>query len=69
VFIQEVFEKIGVTTNEKYRFLLYDDVNSDSLLSKYGIVSRISLSKQSTDPVTWNATVEFTVGDDVTVSG
>ena len=54
VFIQEVFEKIG---------------NSDELLAKYGIVSRISMSKQSTDPVTWNATIEFTVGDDVTVSG
>jgi hypothetical protein len=69
VFIQEVFEKIGIGTNEKHRFLLYDDSNADSLLSKYGIVSRISMSKQSTDPVTWNATIEFTVGDDVTVSG
>ena len=69
VFIQEVFEKIGIDTNEKYRFLLYDDTNADNLLSKYGIVNRISLSKQSTDPVTWNATIEFTVGDDVTVSG
>ncbi len=69
IFIQEVFEKIGITTNEKYKFLLYDDANSNELLAKYGIVSRISMSKQSTDPVTWNATVEFTVGDDVTVSG
>ena len=64
-----MFEKIGITTNEKYKFLLYDDANSDELLAKYGIVSRISMSKQSTDPVTWNATIEFTVGDDVTVSG
>ena len=69
VFIQEVFEKIGIDSNEKYRFLLYDDTNGDHLLAKYGIVSRISLSKQSTDPVTWSATIEFTVGDDVTVSG
>tara|TARA_B100000029_G_C17246852_1_gene841239 strand:- start:83 stop:601 length:519 start_codon:yes stop_codon:yes gene_type:complete len=67
VFLQEEYEKIGISTNEKYEFRIYDDDNSKNLLRKFGIPSRLGFSKGAQDPATWNATMEFTVGEDVTI--
>ena len=69
VAILEIFEKVGIGTNEKHRFQIWDDTNSKSIVDKYGVINRMAMQKNATDPVTWNATIEFTVGDDVTVSG
>ena len=67
VFLQEEYEKIGITTNEKYEFRIYDDDSSKNLFRRFGIISRLGFSKGAQDPATWNATIEFTVGEDVTV--
>jgi hypothetical protein len=67
VFLQEEYEKIGISTNEKYEFQIYDDTASKIFISKFGIISRLGFSKGAQDPATWNATIEFTVGEDVTV--
>ena len=64
---QEEYEKIGITTNEKYEFRIYDDAGSKNLFRRFGIISRLGFSKGAQDPATWNATIEFTVGEDVTV--
>ena len=68
VFLIEIFEKIGISTNEKYEFQLYDDDNSKSLLSRFGIISSINIAKGAQDPAVYNASIEFTVGEDVTVT-
>ena len=62
VFLQEEYEKIGITTNEKYEFRIYDDAGSKNLFRRFGIISRLGFSKGAQDPATWNATIEFTVG-------
>jgi hypothetical protein len=68
VWFTNFFEKLGVSDNFKYRFEIYDMDTSQGLLNKYGIISRISMTKGAADPAVYNATIEFTVGNDVTVT-
>ena len=68
VFFLEVFEKVGMSTDDKHRFVIGDDTNNKNVVSKYGVINRITMQKSSTDPVTWNASIEFSVGDTVIVS-
>jgi hypothetical protein len=68
VFFLEVFEKIGMGTNDKHRFVIWDDTNNKNVVSKYGSITRISMQKSATDPATWNAMIDFAVGDVITVS-
>tara|TARA_R100000963_G_C4645903_1_gene110373 strand:- start:6307 stop:6840 length:534 start_codon:yes stop_codon:yes gene_type:complete len=68
VWFTNFFEKLGVSDNYKYRFEIYDVATSQGLLNKYGIISRITMAKSATDPAIYNATIEFTVGNDITVT-
>ncbi len=62
-----IMEKIGIGSKEKYEFQLWDDVANANLLQRYGIISSINISKSANDPATYNASIEFTVGTDVSV--
>ncbi len=63
-----IFEKVGISSNEKYEFQLWDDDANQNLLQRFGIISMISVSKGAQDPATYNINIEFTVGTDVSVS-
>ena len=67
VFLIENFEKFGIDSNDTHEFQLWDNTNNKNLLSKYGTIKRIGIQKGENDPATFNATIEFQVGTDVTV--
>ena len=71
IALSEYFEKKGFTSTERHRFILLDetlDEDGDVESSKFifnleGLITRLSFQKSGTEPVTWNATVEFQIGD------
>ena len=71
IALSEYFEKKGFTSTERHRFILLDEtlnVDGSVASSKFifnleGLITRLSFQKSGTEPVTWNATVEFQIGD------
>lgn len=71
IALSEYFEKKGFTSTERHRFILLDEtLNEDGSVasSKFifnleGLITRLSFQKSGTEPVTWNATIEFQIGD------
>lgn len=67
VALSEYFEKKGISGAERQRFVLLDvdednSSNSRFIFNQEGLITRMSFQKAGTDPVTWNATIEFQVG-------
>ena len=67
VYFINTFEKEGISDGLAYEFQMWDDSNNKNLISRYGVISRIGIQKGANDPATYNATIEFQVGTDVTV--
>jgi len=63
VALGELFEKRGFTGEDKHQIILRDATNNFSIYSQKGLISRISFQKSGSDPVTWNASVELTIGE------
>ena len=63
IALAELFEKKGFTGEERHQFILRNDTDSYNIFSQEGLIQRIQFQKAGTDPVTWNATIEFQVGD------
>jgi hypothetical protein len=71
IALSEYFEKKGFTSTERHRFILLDEtlnVDGSVASSKFifnleGLITRLSFQKSGTEPVTWNATIEFQAGD------
>ena len=62
VALSEYFEKKGISGAERQRFILFNEGDDKYIFSQEGLITRMSFQKAGTDPVTWNATVEFQVG-------
>jgi len=63
VALSEIFEKRGITTYDRHEVILRNSTSNYNIWVQEGIISRLSFQKNSTDPVTWNATIEMTIGD------
>ena len=65
VALAEYFEKKGLSSAERHRFRLVDTASSPNkcIFDLQGQVTRLSFQKSGTDPVTWNASIEFQIGD------
>jgi len=63
VSLSELFEKKGISSEEKHRFRLYNESGGYLIFDQEGMITRMSFQKSGTDPVTWNATLEFTLGN------
>ena len=68
VALSEMFEKRGFTGEDKHQFELRNDTDGYDLFQEDGIVGRISFQKAAQDPVTWNCSIEFTMGDVIDAS-
>ena len=63
IALSEIFEKRGISTYERHEIILRNSTDNYNIWVQEGVISRLSFQKQATDPVTWNATIELTVGD------
>ena len=63
IALSEIFEKRGMSTREHHQVILRNATDNYNIWLHEGVISRISFQKNATDPVTWNATIELTIGD------
>ena len=63
IALSEIFEKRGMATREHHQVILRNVTDNYNIWLHEGVISRISFQKNATDPVTWNATIELTIGD------
>jgi len=63
ISLSELFEKKGISSEEKHRFRLYNNTSNYLIFDQEGMITRMSFQKAGTDPVTWNASLEFTLGN------
>ena len=63
IALSEIFEKRGMSTREHHQVILRNATDNYNIWLHEGVISRISFQKNATDPVTWNATVELTIGN------
>ena len=63
IALSEYFEKKGFTSTERHRFILLDETANKFIFNLEGLITRLSFQKAGTEPVTWNATIEFQIGD------
>jgi len=63
IALAELFEKKGFTGEERHEFLLRNETDSYDIFNEAGLIQRLSFQKSGSDPVTWNASVEFQIGD------
>ena len=63
IALSELFEKRGIGTEERHEVILRNSTSNYNIFKQDGIISRLSFNKSATDPVTWNATVELTIGN------
>ena len=66
--LSEIFEKRGISTYERHEVILRNVTDNYNIWVQEGVISRISFQKAATDPVTWNATIEMTLGDAIASS-
>ena len=63
IALSEYFEKKGFSSSERHKFVVLDETSNKYLFNQEGTITRLSFQKSGTDPVTWNASLEFAVGD------
>ena len=63
IALSELFEKRGIGTEERHEVILRNSTSNYNIFKQDGIITRLSFNKSATDPVTWNATVELTIGN------
>lgn len=65
IALGELFEKRGFTGEERHEFILRNSSASPNydIYNQAGLIGRFAFQKAGTDPVTWNATLEFQLGD------
>ena len=65
IALGELFEKRGFTGEERHEIILRNVSASPNyvIYNQAGLIGRFSFQKAGTDPVTWNATFEFQLGD------
>jgi len=63
IALSELFEKRGITTFERHEIILRNTTSNYNIFRQEGIISRLSFQKTGQDPVTWNVTVEMTIGN------
>jgi hypothetical protein len=63
IALSEYFEKKGLTSTDRHRFQLKDATAGKYIFDLEGQITRLSFQKSGTDPVTWNASIEFQIGD------
>lgn len=63
IALSEYFEKKGFTSTERHRFVLLDETADRYIFNLEGLITRLSFQKAGTEPVTWNASIEFQIGD------
>jgi len=63
VSLSEYFEKKGFSSSERHRFVVLDESLNKYIFNSEGSITRLSFQKAGTDPVTWNASLEFAIGD------
>ena len=65
IALGELFEKRGFTGEERHEIILRNTSASPNydIYNQAGLIGRFGFQKAGTDPVTWNATFEFQLGD------
>ena len=63
IALSELFEKRGFTGEERHTFILRNDTDNYNIFEEDGLIQRLSFQKAGSNPVTWNATIEFQIGD------
>jgi hypothetical protein len=63
IALSEYFEKRGITSAERHRIIIKDEASNKYIVNLEGVITRLSFQKSGTDPVTWNATIAFQIGD------
>ena len=63
IALSELFEKRGITTFERHEIILRNTTSNYNIFRQEGIISRLSFQKAGQDPVTWNVTIEMTIGN------
>ena len=63
VALSELFEKRGFTGEERHEFILRNETDGYNIFHEEGLIIRMNFQKSGADPVTWNASIEFQIGD------
>ena len=63
IALGELFEKRGFTGEERHEIILRNVTDNYDIYNQAGLIGRFSFQKAGTEPVTWNATFEFQLGD------
>jgi len=63
IALGELFEKRGFTGEDRHEIILRNVTDNYDIYNQSGLIVRLSLQKAGTDPVTWNASFEFQLGD------
>ena len=63
IALSEYFEKKGFSSAERHKFIIKDETLNKYIFFAEGTITRLSFQKAGTDPVTWNASLEFQLGD------
>ena len=63
IALGELFEKRGFTGEERHEVILRNITDDYDIYNQSGLIGRFSFQKSGTEPVTWNATFEFQLGD------
>ena len=63
IALSEIFEKRGFTSEERHQFILKNETDNYEIFNEEGLVLRMNYQKSGADPVTWNASIEFQIGD------
>ena len=65
IALGELFEKRGFTGEERHEIILRNTSTTPNydIYNQAGLIGRFAFQKAGTDPVTWNATLEFQLGD------
>jgi hypothetical protein len=63
IALGELLEKRGFTGEERHEFILRNTTANYDIFFGIGLIQRIAFQKSAQDPVTWNVTIEFQIGD------
>ena len=63
IALSELFEKRGFTSEERHEFILRNETDGYNIFHEEGLIQRMNFQKSGSDPVTWNASIEFQIGD------
>jgi len=63
IALGELFEKRGFTGEDRHEIILRNTSANYDIYNQSGLIVRFSFQKAGTDPVTWNVSFEFQLGD------